>query len=119
MAQATLLSTIAELDKAFEMSARTPVLLFKHSLICPLSVVAREAYRAFLAERTEGDGLLYGLIEIQKARDVSNEAAVRTGVKHESPQVLLVRDGRVLWSASHWDITEESLREGLKRSGIA
>ncbi|MEM7357326.1 MAG: monothiol bacilliredoxin BrxC family protein [Acidobacteriota bacterium] len=50
---------------------------------------------------------------MQNARDVSNEIAQRTGVKHESPQALLMRDGTVTWHASHWSIQAEALQEAL------
>jgi bacillithiol system protein YtxJ len=112
MAQAALITTRLELDRAFDASARQPVLIFKHSLICPLSTTAWRAYRDFLAGRG-ADGVLYTLIEIQNAREISHEVARRTGVRHESPQALLLRGGRAVWSASHWDITAEALEAAV------
>ena len=44
------------------------------------------------------------MIEIQRARPVSIALAERTGVRHESPQALLLRDARVVWHASHYQI---------------
>jgi bacillithiol system protein YtxJ len=119
MAQATLISTRAELAHALDGSAATPVLVFKHSLTCPVSAAAWQTYRNFLEERSEGDGVLYALVEIQNSRDVSNEVAERTGVRHESPQALLVKDGRAVWSASHWDLSEDAFREALASAGLA
>ncbi len=118
MAKATLISTRAELDLALDGSTTTPVLLLKHSLTCPVSSAAWEAYQGFLAGRSEGDGMLYALVEIQNARDVSAAAADRLGIRHESPQVLLVKEGKCLWNASHWDVTEASLAEALATHGI-
>ena len=46
-------------------------------------------------------------------RPLSLEAAETTGVPHESPQALLVRDGTVTWHASHGGITTESLASAL------
>ena len=53
-------------------------------------------------------------IEIQNAREVSNAVAEKTGVRHESPQALLLRDGEVVWNASHGAITVESLAGALE-----
>jgi len=39
---------------------------------------------------------------------------VRTGVRHESPQVLLIRDGLAVWHGSHWEITEQALDQAAE-----
>jgi len=113
MAQAARITTHLELDRALEASREGPVLIFKHSCACGISAIALQTYNDFLADRSSGDGILYTLIEIQDARDVSTELARRTGVRHESPQAMLVRDGQAVWTASHWDISRESLGEAL------
>jgi bacillithiol system protein YtxJ len=117
MASAVLVSTKLELDRAIEESARQPVLFFKHSLICSVSVWVRKAWDEFVEGRD--DEALYAVIEIQNAREVSNELARRTGVKHESPQVLLLKGGQAVWSASHWDISKESLEAAVRGVGGA
>jgi bacillithiol system protein YtxJ len=45
---------------------------------------------------------------------LSNLIAQRFGIRHESPQALLIKDERVVWHASHWAITSESLSNALK-----
>jgi bacillithiol system protein YtxJ len=45
---------------------------------------------------------------------LSNAIAERFGVRHETPQALLIKDGRVVWHASHWSITSDSLTEALR-----
>jgi bacillithiol system protein YtxJ len=52
---------------------------------------------------------IYALIEIQRARPVSNALAERTGVPHESPQAILLRNAQVAWHASHYDINLTAL----------
>lgn len=109
MARAPELSRITtptELDELFNASLDQPVWLFKHSLICPTSERAWEEFQEF---STEVSGASIGVVEIQRARDISREVANRTGVRHESPQVLLIREGLPVWHASHWDITRDSL----------
>ncbi|MEM6796794.1 MAG: bacillithiol system redox-active protein YtxJ [Acidobacteriota bacterium] len=98
------------LDGAFERSANNPVILFKHSLTCPVSSAALREYEKFL----EGhEGVDATLIEIQNHRPLSNAVAERTGIRHESPQALVLKSGEVAWHASHWSITVDSLKAAL------
>jgi bacillithiol system protein YtxJ len=106
-------TTLLELDRAFDASFEAPVFFFKHSLTCPISAAAAQEYRSFVANRSPDSRVLYTLIEIQNAREISSELARRAGVKHESPQALLVRSGEVIWHASHWNISQETLEEAL------
>ena len=41
---------------------------------------------------------------VQDARDVSNRVAEQYSIRHESPQVLYIKDGMVVWNTSHWNI---------------
>jgi bacillithiol system protein YtxJ len=105
------IETLAALDAVVTESFDRPVLLFKHSLTCGMSAHANDEVRAFLAgaENTP----LCGLIVVQHARPVSNAVVERFGVRHESPQALLLRDGRVVWHASHWKVTARSLEDAI------
>lgn len=87
-------------------------LVFKHSLTCPVSHAAFREFERFLATAPPA-GTHVGLIEVQNARPASNRVAEVTGIRHESPQALLVENGVVRWHRSHWDITEKSLALGL------
>lgn len=109
------LESIDDIEPWIQKSFETPVFLFKHSLICPVSSAAFEAYERFVTARPSSAG--YALVEIQRARDVSNAIAERTGVRHESPQALLVRGGEVVWHASHWTIREAALAAALEAHG--
>src|ERR1041384_5987554 len=105
------LRSIHDLNEALQESYERPVLLFKHSLTCPISTSALNQLESHLSKAdTEAR---YRLIRIQKAYDVSNEVASRLRVVHESPQAILVRDGREVWNASHYDITASSLEEAI------
>ena len=106
------ISTPAELDDLLKLSSSRPVWLFKHSLICPISAGAWQEFEKFAAKHS--DRALIGVIEIQRARELSREVAKRTGVRHESPQALLIRDGLPVWHASHWEITEQALDEAAE-----
>ena len=114
MSEPVRLQSVAEIDELVARSRETPVVFFKHSLACPVSLAALREYRSFLADRPADDAGVYTLIEVQNARDVSNELARRTGIRHESPQALLMRDGQVAWHASHGSIRTESLKVAVE-----
>ena len=112
MSDVRTISQIPELDALFERSRDKPVFLLKHSLTCPISSRARQEYGRFVAGRSD-DEAVFLLLEVQNARPLSNEVAERTGIRHESPQALLVRDGRVVWHASHFQIRGDALERAL------
>ncbi len=113
MSEYSQIRSVAEIDGLFETSRQKPVLLFKHSLTCPISSTALREYERFLAEDATPEGAVYTLVEIQNARDVSSEIATRTGVRHESPQALVLRDGEVTWHANHWSIKADALKQAV------
>ncbi|MCA1814857.1 MAG: bacillithiol system redox-active protein YtxJ [Acidobacteria bacterium] len=99
----------ASLDDLFARSKVAPVVVLKHSTTCPISA---RAYRqmAQLDRTRVGD---VALVVVQTARKVSDEIARRTGVRHESPQAFVVRDGKAVWDASHFDITAEAVERAV------
>lgn len=108
----TELHSVDDLDRALEQSAQRPVLIFKHSLTCPISSRAFREFETYL--ENPNPGVDYNLITIQTSRPVSNEAAARLDIEHESPQAILVKNGRAVWTASHFGITESSLDEAVR-----
>jgi bacillithiol system protein YtxJ len=54
------------------------------------------------------------LVEVQRARALSNEIAHRLGVRHESPQIIIVRNGQVVWDASHFSITADAVTDAVR-----
>jgi len=53
------------------------------------------------------------LVDVRVQRSVSQQIAARSGVEHESPQILAFQRGAVVWNASHDDITAEALARAL------
>lgn len=115
MSDLTKLISIEEMEGWLDLSRREPVWVFKHSLTCPISGAALREYEAFAAGGD--DESRCALIEVQTARQLSDELARRTGIRHESPQALLFQDGEVKWHASHWRIKADSLRNATAESG--
>ncbi|HSG91655.1 MAG TPA: bacillithiol system redox-active protein YtxJ [Pseudomonadales bacterium] len=104
-----------QLDELWQISYQRPVLIFKHSLACGASFAA-QAHVRMLLERPAAAGLEYGLVEVQKARGVSDALARRSGVRHETPQALVIREGRVVWHGSHSQVHREALESALARA---
>ncbi len=91
----------ADLDRLLAESAEEPVVLFKHDFACPISA---NAYRELAAVPCE-----VPLIDVERQKGLADEVASRTGIEHESPQVIVLRNGRPVYSASLWDITAEEV----------
>ena len=108
------LKSIQQLDHALDESREHPVLLFKHSLTCSISTRAFRELQSYL--NNADPRISYKLITVQTARPVSDEAAARLRLEHQSPQAILVRNGRELWNASHYDITAESIDQAIKNT---
>ena len=87
-------------------SKERPVVIFKHSLTCPISATAYDQMSEF-----EGE---VALVEVQRARELSGEIEDRLGVTHESPQVIVLRNGKVAWNASHFKITAAAVTEAVR-----
>lgn len=107
MNELTPLMDIAALEAAIEESAERPVLLFKHSRNCGISCEAFDELQHHLS--TGLRAVAYKLITVQSHRGVSDEASARLGVRHETPQAILLKNGRPVWNASHFRITAHEL----------
>jgi monothiol bacilliredoxin len=103
-----------DLEQLLERSKTNPVLIFKHSTHCSIST---HVYREFTQFAETCGDLHWGLILVIENRELSDAIARRFNVRHESPQVIIVTDGRATWHASHWSITSDSIREALTAHG--
>ena len=115
----TSLEHVDELHRLIEESQSRPVLLFKHSYTCGTSMEALDELVAHLNDRIDDRGpeesaLQYAMVTVQTHRAVSNAVAQRLGVRHETPQALLIRDGRVVWSASHFRVTAAAVEDAIR-----
>ena len=96
------------LEKLNERSNERPMVIFKHSLTCPISSAAYEQMSRFDGE--------VALVEVQVARQLSNEIENKLGVRHESPQVIVLNKGQVEWNASHFKITAEAVADAVAKA---
>lgn len=93
-------------------SSNEPVLVFKHSTECTISGGAYRRTADWLRELGEEAPPVY-LVKVIEHRTISEFIAKQTGVKHESPQAILLHRGRAVWNTSHEKITAESLNDAL------
>jgi bacillithiol system protein YtxJ len=96
------------LEDLVQRSHQKPVVIFKHSLTCPISSSAFRQMKDY-----EGE---IALVEVQYARELSNEIESRLGVRHESPQVIVLRNGQVVWDASHFKVTADAVADAVSKA---
>ena len=65
--------------------------------------------------RCETSAPQYAMVTVQTHRAVSNAIAQQLGVRHETPQALLIKDGRVVWSASHFRVTAAAVDRAIRK----
>lgn len=94
------LTDIQEIEKIKHRSFEKPQIIFKHSTSCGISSVALNRFKNS-DEIAEGD---YYLLNLRKYRDVSNAVASEFKVMHESPQIIVVKNGEVIYTDSHFGI---------------
>ena len=106
------IDTDAELDELIESSSTVPVLLFKHSNACPVSSHAHGQVERLVSSGNPAP-LTVAIVVVQTARPLSNRIEERFAIRHQSPQAILLRGGKPVWNASHWDVTEARLADAI------
>ena len=109
--QLRTLERLEELDRLLAASESRPLLLFKHSHTCGISAEALDELVAHLnggAANAEDV-----MLTVQTHRELSDEISRKLGIRHETPQALLISNGRVVWSASHFRVTAHAVEGAL------
>jgi bacillithiol system protein YtxJ len=107
MKQFAPIADAKDLEELLARSHDEPVIVFKHSLTCPISSAAYTEM-----SRVSND---VSMIVVQSARDISRELEARTGVQHESPQAIILRNGQAVWNASHWSIKADVVDDAFRQ----
>lgn len=105
------LESISDLDQAIELSFEKPVLLFKHSTRCSISSMALN--RTESGWDISNDDLSPFYLDLIAHRDVSAAIAEKLNVFHQSPQIILVKEGKAVLDASHNEIRVDLIKSGL------
>jgi bacillithiol system protein YtxJ len=106
------ITSVAQLDAIEEESHEHPVILFKHSTQCAVSAMAKTRF-----EGNSGTGNeVYYYLDLLRFRDISNAIAEKFQVHHQSPQVILLKNGKVIFDESHMAISFEEIQEQITTS---
>lgn len=93
------------LDDLIEQSREQPVLLMNYDPYCGVNAAVRRDVVTLDAD--------VAVVDVDANHDLGQTVAKKTGVRHESPQMILLKDGKAVWSASHFSITAGAVRAAL------
>ncbi|MBJ11400.1 MAG: bacillithiol system redox-active protein YtxJ [Flavobacteriales bacterium] len=101
------LTDLQQLKQLTEASYQVPVLFFKHSTRCSISVMVLNRF-----EREWNNMTVHPyFLDLLNYREVSNQIAIFFEIEHQSPQVLLIKDGSCVYHASHNAIDAHVINE--------
>lgn len=101
-----------QLEEIKQLSEHKPVLIFKHSTRCSISSTAKDKLeRNWKAEHDDKIQPYY--LDLIKFRSISNKIAADFGVEHQSPQALLIKGGKSIFTASHMAININELVKNI------
>lgn len=97
----------SQIEEIIEHSKSVPCLIFKHSTRCSISSLAQN--RLDKGWSLPDEKILPYHLDLIAHRDLSNAVSTQFGVRHESPQVLLIKDGQCIYEASHLGINAREI----------
>lgn len=103
------LTNSAQLAELIEQSHQKPLVIFKHSTRCSISSMALSRFENQM--NPEEASCVY--LDLLAFRPLSDEIAMRSGVAHQSPQVLVWKKGEVVYTASHSAIDVTEIKNNL------
>lgn len=102
------LTSVDQLDEIITESNKKTIGIFKHSTRC---IISKTALRQFENGNANEQPIDFYYLDLLNHRDISNEIANRFNVIHESPQLILIKDGKAIGNASHYEITQVDLQQ--------
>ncbi len=106
------LTDISQLNQIIEESKSIPVLIYKHSTRCSVSIMAKNHLDRNW--ELDEDKMKCYYLDLLKHRDISNEIANVFNVIHQSPQVLIIKNGACIYNASHDSINVRTIAKQIK-----
>jgi bacillithiol system protein YtxJ len=107
------LKSINQIDEIREVSKDKSVLIFKYSSRCSLSQMALDRLERNWKESEMADVKSY-FLDLISYREISNRVAHEFDVEHESPQVLIIENGKSIYDESHMGINYTQIRDAVK-----
>jgi len=105
------LTSTTEVDELIQLSHQKPQLIFKHSTRCGVSSHMKMQFETEWNGADESIDIYY--LDLLNYRDVSNYVAKVSKVYHQSPQVILFKDGEAVANASHQAIKANAINAAL------
>lgn len=102
-----LLTAETQLEQIIIQSALRPQVIFKHSTRCAISSMVKSR----LERNVQPQGIDFYFLDLIAHRAISHRAADLFHVQHESPQVLLIKNGRCVYDESHSGISMDDIVE--------
>ena len=106
-----IITSDEEVSDVFHESDSRMQVIFKHSPRCGVSFLAKQNMDAIKAP----ENVDFHLIDVVGQRAISQHISQKTGIRHESPQVFVVDRGEVIWSGSHYQVSEDNVLKVLNR----
>lgn len=103
-----LIEQSADIESIKALSAEKPIVIFKHSTTCPISSTALDRFERKWNSEANAD--LY-LLNLLRYRDLSQQIAAEFDVVHQSPQILVIKNGESIYDESHFGIAAEKVEE--------
>ncbi len=101
----TYLTNESNLEDIKARSQITPQVIFKHSIRCNISSMAKSR----LERADQPEGISFYLLDLIQFRNLSNQVANEFQVHHESPQILLIKKGECVFTESHSGICMDDI----------
>lgn len=99
----------AQVESILVTSQNKPALIFKHSTRCSISAKSLAGFEKNWKMNDEDCDLYF--LDLLTFRAVSNKVAERSGVAHQSPQVIVIYEGQAVYSSSHQAISAKEIRK--------
>jgi bacillithiol system protein YtxJ len=101
------LTEMSQLDEVLEESKTQTVFIYKHSTRCSISSMAMNRLERSWTE--EGNKVKAYYLDLIRYRDISNAVAEKFGVYHESPQIIIIKNGATVHNDSHMSISFDDI----------
>ena len=105
------LTSSEQLKEAIQSSDEHPVILFKHSTRCSISSMAKSRFESNWNTELTNVSIYY--LDLIAHRNISNEIAELTGIEHQSPQAIVLKNKEVIYDASHSEISAKAIENLL------
>jgi len=109
----TKLESVKQIEEIKKLSLEKPVVIFKHSISCPISAMALNRLEKSWVPQDHNNTTIYYL-DLIRNRAVSNAVADIFGVHHQSPQVIIIKNEKAVYDDSHMGISYDQITSNLK-----